>query len=106
MQDVHICRCRCGASDHAAYHSFGRWSAGPPKSTVEACPSTATFDQSRDLNLAAVAYLSRYRGVSRQHTESDLRVFLIWCLERRLPPLSAQRNDLELYVRWLQDVRR
>jgi hypothetical protein len=38
---------------------------------------TASFDQSRDLSLAAVAYLSRYRGVSRQHTESDLRVFFI-----------------------------
>jgi site-specific recombinase XerD len=66
----------------------------------------ASFDQSRELGLAAVAYLSRYRGVSRQHTESDLRVFLVWCDDRRLPPLSAQRNDLELYVRWLQDVRR
>ena len=68
--------------------------------------STATFDQSRDLNLAAAAYLSRYRGVSLQHTESDLRVFFAWCHDRQLPPLSAQRNDLELFVRWLQDVRR
>ena len=67
---------------------------------------TAFLSQSRDLSLAAVAYLSRYRGVSRQHTESDLRVFFIWCQDRQLPPLSAQRNDLELYVRWLQDVRR
>ena len=67
---------------------------------------TASFEQSRDLSLAAVAYLSRYRGVSRQHTESDLRVLFAWCQDRRLSPLCAQRNDLELFVRWLQDVRR
>lgn len=31
------------------------------------------------LRLAAAAYLGRYTGVSRQHTESDLRLFLAWC---------------------------
>jgi integrase/recombinase XerD len=57
------------------------------------------------VGLAAVAHLSRYRGTSRIHTESDLRVFFDWCQQRQLAPLHAQRNDLELYVRWLQDVR-
>jgi len=28
------------------------------------------------------------------------------CQERQLAPLDAQRNDLELYLRWMQDVRR
>jgi integrase/recombinase XerD len=32
-------------------------------------------------------------------------VFFDWCQQRQLAPLHAQRNDLELYVRWLQDVR-
>ncbi len=68
--------------------------------------ATASFDQSRELDLAAVAHLSRYRGVSREHTESDLRVFFTWCQARQLAPLTAQRHDLELYLRWLQDVRR
>jgi site-specific recombinase XerD len=40
------------------------------------------------------------------HTESDLRIFLAWCTEQNLPPLSAVRVDVERYVRWLQDVRR
>jgi hypothetical protein len=66
----------------------------------------ASVDQSSELGLAAVAHLSRYRGSSRQHTESDLRVFFEWCRERQLPPLTAQRHELELYLRWLQDVRR
>ena len=68
--------------------------------------ATASFNSSPELGLAAVAHLSRYRGTSREHTESDLRVFFTWCQERQLAPLAAQRNDLELYLRWLQDVRR
>ena len=68
--------------------------------------ATASFDQSRELGVAALAHLSRYRGVSRQHTESGLRVLFVWCQDRHLAPLAAQRNDLELYLRWLQDVRR
>ena len=66
----------------------------------------ASFAQSRELGLAAVAHLSRYRGTSRKHTESDLRVIFGWCQDRQLAPLAAQRHDLELYLRWLQDVRR
>jgi integrase/recombinase XerD len=66
----------------------------------------ASVDQSRELGPAAVAHLSRYRGTSREHTESDLRIFFDWCQVHQVPPLAAQRNDLELYLRWLQDVRR
>lgn len=66
----------------------------------------ASSDQSRELGLAAVAHLSRHRGTSREHTQSDLRVFFAWCQDRELPPLTAQRHDVELYRRWLQDVRR
>ena len=78
-------------------------------STVEhrvGMAATASSDQSPELGLAAGAHLSRYRGTSREHTESDLRVFFNWCHDRQLAPLTAQRHDLELYLRWLQDVRR
>jgi integrase/recombinase XerD len=44
--------------------------------------------------------------VSRTHTESDLRCFLNWCTERELDPLAAQRTHIELYVRWMQEIRR
>ena len=40
------------------------------------------------------------------HTESDLRSYLIWCGERGLDLLAAQRPYVELYVRWMQEVRR
>jgi len=58
------------------------------------------------LVLAVAAYSARFKGQSRLHTDSDLRVFLGWCAARDLDPLGAARHDLELYVRWLQETRR
>ena len=58
------------------------------------------------LRLAVAAYLARFKGSSREHTESDLRSFLTWCAERGLDPLAARRPHLELYIRWMQEIRR
>jgi hypothetical protein len=33
------------------------------------------------LRLAVAAYLARFKGSSREHTESDLRCYLAWCAE-------------------------
>jgi site-specific recombinase XerD len=57
------------------------------------------------LRAAVAAYLGRYRGQTRLHSESDLRVFLRWCADDDLDPLAAARIDIERYVRWLQDAR-
>jgi site-specific recombinase XerD len=56
-------------------------------------------------DLAVAAYLGRYRGTSRLHSESDLRVYLRWCASEALDPLAVARADIERYIRWLQDVR-
>ena len=61
---------------------------------------------SQVLRLAVAAYLARFKGQSRVHTESDLRAFLVWCELRGLDPLAARRPHVELYLRWLQEVRR
>ena len=58
------------------------------------------------LRLAAAAYLARFTGLSRTHAESDLRVYVAWCAERGVDPLAAGRAQVELYVRWMQEVRR
>jgi len=58
------------------------------------------------LHAAIAAHLARYRGQSRIHTESDLHVFLQWCTDHDLDALAARRVDVELFVRWLQEVRR
>jgi hypothetical protein len=58
------------------------------------------------LRLAAAAYLARFTGTSRDHADSDLRCYLTWCAERGLDPLLARRPYLELYIRWMQEIRR
>ncbi len=58
------------------------------------------------LRRAVAAYLARFKGQCRVHTDSDLRAYLTWCHERGLDPLAAQRPHVELYVRWMQEVRR
>ena len=58
------------------------------------------------LRLAVTAYLARFRGSSREHTESGLRCYLPWCADQGLDPLAAQRPHLELYIRWMQEIRR
>ena len=57
------------------------------------------------LRMAAMAYLARYRGQSRTTATSDLRVFLRWCEQQGLPPLEARRPHIELFIRWMQEVR-
>ena len=46
------------------------------------------------------------QGPARIHTESDLRGYQNWCESHDLDPLAATRPHIELYVRWLQEVRR
>jgi integrase/recombinase XerD len=57
------------------------------------------------LRLAVAVYLARYKGQSRIHTESDLRAYLDWSAQHDVIPLEAQRAHLELYLRWMQEVR-
>ena len=51
-------------------------------------------------------YLARHKGLSRVHAESDLRAYLSWCTDRGLDALTATRPQVELYVRWMQEIRR
>jgi integrase/recombinase XerD len=73
-------------------------------------PDSVPSNQARllpdQLGLAAAAYLARFKGSSREHTDSDLRCYLAWCAERALDPLAIQRAHLELYIRWMQETRR
>ena len=58
------------------------------------------------VRLAVSAYLGRYTGASRQHSHSDLRVYLTWCGHHDLDPLAAKRVEVERHLCWLQEVRR
>jgi len=46
-----------------------------------------------------------FKGSSCEHTASDLRCYLARCAGQRLDPLAAQRH-LELYIRWMREIRR
>src|SRR6266571_1476790 len=50
--------------------------------------------------------LPGFKGTSRDHADSDLRSYLAWCAGRGLDPFLARRPHLELYIRWMQEVRR
>jgi integrase/recombinase XerD len=69
-------------------------------------PSDLPVPRGDQLRLAVAAYLARFKGSSRYHTDSDLRCYLAWCAERGLDPLAARRPHLELYIRWMQEIRR
>jgi integrase/recombinase XerD len=47
-------------------------------------PSDHLVPVTEPLRLAVAAYLARFKGSSREHTESDLRCYLAWCAERGL----------------------
>ena len=69
-------------------------------------PSNQAAPLPDQLRLAATAYLARFKGSSREHTESDLRCYLTWCAGHTLDPLAVQRPHLKLYIRWMQEARR
>jgi integrase/recombinase XerD len=58
-------------------------------------PSDHLVPLTDQLRLAVAAYLARFKGSSRYHTESDLRCCLAWCAEYGLDPLATRRPHLE-----------
>jgi len=74
--------------------------------TTSSVPGHAVVvSDERVLRAAVAAYLGRYRGESRVHSGSDLKVFLTWCVGQEVDPLELGRVEIERYVRWLQEVR-
>jgi integrase/recombinase XerD len=68
-------------------------------------PGTSSTADDLVLRLASSAYLARFTGSSRVHTESDLRLYFAWCADHQLAPLTMARAEVERYVRWIQEVR-
>ena len=51
---------------------------------LPAMPSGTVVPPVDPLRLAVAAYLARFKGSSRDHTDSDLRCYLSWCAGRDL----------------------
>lgn len=58
------------------------------------------------LRLAVAAYLARYKGQPACARTPAGAGFLDWCQERGLDPLTVTRPHVELYLRWMQEMRR
>jgi integrase/recombinase XerD len=56
-----------------------------------------------EAQLAAVAFLARYRGRTLDSYRADLRQFFQWAATVGVPPLQASRVHIELYRAWLDD---
>jgi Phage integrase, N-terminal SAM-like domain len=57
-------------------------------------------------HLAAVGFLARYSGWTRDAYGADLRTYLGWCATRQLDVFIATRPHIEIYTRWLEEDRR
>ncbi len=105
-QDLLICRawCRfrelCGGGEQVQCQVMTNFAELTP------VPSDRPLPVADPLRLAVAAYLARFKGSSREHTDSDLRCYLAWCAKHGLNPLAARRPHLELYIRWMQEIRR
>jgi site-specific recombinase XerD len=72
----------------------------------EVAPFAAnTWLATDQLDRAVAAYVTRFIGSSREHGRSGLHCFLTWCADRHMHPLAARRPHLELYIRWMQEIR-
>lgn len=91
---------RSGPSLRAAY--CGRWVLGRSMGALTAGDVVA---EPEVLRLAVAAYLAGSRA-PRISKPSRSCGFLTWCAQRQMDPPRAQRAHVELYVRWMQEVRR
>ncbi len=55
-----------------------------------------------EAELAAVAFLARYRGRTLDSYRADLRQYLAWIGSVGVPALGATRAHLELYRGWME----
>jgi len=83
----------------------------PAASGIETLTMVPAASDSTDLvvdqlSRAVAAHLAQYKGQSRMHTASELRSDLGWCAARRLDPLSASRVHVEVWIPWMQEIRR
>jgi len=73
---------------------------------IPACAPTARLaddDVVDEAELAAAAFLARYRGRTLDAYRSDLRGFFQWTADTGLEVLKATRPQIELYVRALEE---
>jgi integrase/recombinase XerD len=104
--NVRFCRVWCGCDSFTVISSCRSVRGMLNLTDLASVPCEPLAPFTDRLRLAVAAYLARFKGISRNRTESDLRSYLAWCAEQALDPLAARRPQLELYIRWMQEIRR
>ncbi|MGH7484529.1 MAG: hypothetical protein ACREMY_02850, partial [bacterium] len=89
------CRRECGFGEFRAGRVLAQCEGMMTFTELASVPSDPLAPFTDRLRPAVAAYLARFKGSSREHTESDLRCYLSWCAEHALDPLAAQRPHLE-----------
>jgi site-specific recombinase XerD len=57
------------------------------------------------VHLAAVGFLARYSGPTRDAYALDLKSYFAWCGSRNAEVFEMTRPHIELYVRWMEEER-
>ena len=78
---AHADGCPCPLQNQA--HCRGMMRCNEPLHLSSPAADALPADHAR---LAASAYLARFTGSSREHTQSDLHCYLRWCADRGLDP--------------------
>lgn len=55
--------------------------------------------------IVAAAFLSGYREPTRTHHATNLKQYFAWCEKRGLDPMKAERPHIEMYGRWMEEVK-
>jgi integrase/recombinase XerD len=92
----------------------GHWSLGSTLggSTVDVPLATGTALATRDElfspgeQLALAGFLAGYSGLTRDAYTLDVRQYVAWCTEHRVPVFGARRADIECFARHLESLGR
>ncbi len=72
------------------------------RDAISALPDFSTITPEE---IAAAAFLSRYKGATRKLYTGDLRLFFQWCRDVNVPPMEVERAHLEFFARHLEEDR-
>lgn len=70
-----------------------------------AMPAPAGLSALTDLDRVCFGFLADYEGSTRDHYQGHLNTFVTWCHQHQVDPLTAERTQVAMYVRYLSEVR-
>jgi len=72
---------------------------------VPARPDDLRYTGPEQHRIIAASFLASYREPTRSHHENNLKQWFRFCATRPMDPMEAERAHIELYGRWLEEVK-